>query len=178
MDVQSAFLNAPIEDNIALQVSLGLILNKDSQVLQLNKALYWLNQSPLAWHNHLSKWLISINFTQSISNPCVFWKPAPDPIWIYVHVDYLALFGPKLNLLKELIQRHFEMKHLGKANLLLGITIHHHQNGFSLSQTYYINKLAQTFNIPELPPSSTLLKPHLQLQPASKAKSKDFKTLE
>ncbi|MBW0577790.1 hypothetical protein O181_117505 [Austropuccinia psidii MF-1] len=131
MDVKSAFLNSPIKDNITLEIPQGLTLNKNSQVLQLNKALYGIKQSPLAWHNHLSKWLISANFTQYISNPCVFWKPAPDPIWIYVHIDDLALFGPNLNPFKELIQQHFKMKDLGQANLLLGISIHHHQNGFT-----------------------------------------------
>ncbi|MBW0510825.1 hypothetical protein O181_050540 [Austropuccinia psidii MF-1] len=97
IDIKSVFLNAPLEDDVAIEVPQGLTLNKNSLVLQLNKALYGLRQSPLAWHNHLSKWLIGLNFTQSISDPCVFWKPAPDPIWIYIHVDNLALFGPNLD---------------------------------------------------------------------------------
>ncbi|MBW0569730.1 hypothetical protein O181_109445 [Austropuccinia psidii MF-1] len=174
MDVKSAFLNAPIEDNIAIEVPQGLALNKTSHVLQLNKALYGLKQSPLAWHNHLSKWLKSVNFSQSVSDPCVFWKSDPDPIWIYVHVDDLALFGPNLDSFKKLIQEHFKMKDLGEANLLLGITIHHLQNGFSLSQAHYINKLAETFNISKLTPSNTPLEPHLQLLPASSEEIKEF----
>ncbi|MBW0537778.1 hypothetical protein O181_077493, partial [Austropuccinia psidii MF-1] len=174
MDVKSAFLNAPIEDNIAIEVPQGLALNKTSHVLQLNKALYGLKQSPLAWHNHLSKWLKSVNFSQSVSDPCVFWKSDPDPIWIYIHVDDLALFGPNIDPFKKLIQEHFEMKDLGEANLLLGITVHHLQNGFSLSQAHYINELAETFNISELTPSNTPLKPHLQLLPASDEEIKEF----
>ncbi|MBW0468062.1 hypothetical protein O181_007777 [Austropuccinia psidii MF-1] len=174
MGVKSAFLNAPIEDNIAIKVPQGLALNKTSHVLQLNKALYGLKQSPLAWHNHLSKWLKSVNFSQSVSDPCVFWKSDPDPIWIYVHVDDLALFGPNLDSFKKLIQEHFEMKDLGEDNLFLGITIHHLPNGFSLSQAHYINELAETFNISELTPSNTPLKPHLQLLPASSDEIKEF----
>ncbi|MBW0556937.1 hypothetical protein O181_096652 [Austropuccinia psidii MF-1] len=64
MDVKSAFLNSPIKDSIALEIQLGLALNKDSQLLQLNKALYRMKQSPLAWHNYLLKWLAIFWFTQ------------------------------------------------------------------------------------------------------------------
>ncbi|MBW0550562.1 hypothetical protein O181_090277 [Austropuccinia psidii MF-1] len=87
----------------------------------------------------------------------------------------LALFGPNLNPFKELIQKHFEMEDLGQASLLLGISIHQHHNGSSLSQTHYINELAQAFNIHELHPSNTHLKPHLQLQLASRNEIKEFK---
>ncbi|MBW0468061.1 hypothetical protein O181_007776 [Austropuccinia psidii MF-1] len=175
MEVKSAFLNSLIEDNIAIEVPQGLALNKTSHVLQLNKALYGLKQSPLAWHNHLSKWLKSVNFSQSVSDPCVFWKSDPDPIWIYVHVDNLALFGPNLDSFKKLIQEHFKMKDLGEANLLLGITIHHLQNRFSLSQAHYINEIAEAFNISKITPSNTPLKPHLQLLPASSDEIKELK---
>ncbi|MBW0502682.1 hypothetical protein O181_042397 [Austropuccinia psidii MF-1] len=103
IDIKSAFLNSPLEDDVEIEVPQGLTLNKKSRVLQLNRALYGLRQSPLAWHNHLSKWLIGINFTQSISDPCVFWKQAPEPIWIYIHADNLALFNPNLNRFQKLI---------------------------------------------------------------------------
>ncbi|MBW0530490.1 hypothetical protein O181_070205 [Austropuccinia psidii MF-1] len=139
IDIKSTFLNAPLEDDVPIEVPQGLTRKKIFLVLQLIKALCGLRRSPLALHNHLSKWLIGVNFTQSISDPCVFWKPAPDPIWIYIHVEDLALFGPNLDQFQKLIQKHFEMKDLREANLLLRITIHQVQNGFSLSQTHYFN---------------------------------------
>ncbi|MBW0500621.1 hypothetical protein O181_040336 [Austropuccinia psidii MF-1] len=119
MDVKSAFLNAPLKEDMAIEVPQGLTLNKNSLVLQVNKVLYGLKQSPVAWNNHLSKWLIGVNFTQSIPDPCVFWKSVPDPIWIYVHVDDLASFSPNFYPLKKLIQKHFEIEDLAEANLLL-----------------------------------------------------------
>ncbi|MBW0505319.1 hypothetical protein O181_045034 [Austropuccinia psidii MF-1] len=39
MDVKSAFLNAPLEDNVAMEVPQGLTLNNNSLALQLNKAI-------------------------------------------------------------------------------------------------------------------------------------------
>ncbi|MBW0485135.1 hypothetical protein O181_024850 [Austropuccinia psidii MF-1] len=147
MDVKRVFLNDPIKQNIAIEVPQGLMLNKNSQVLQLNKAFYGLKKSPLAWHKHPSKWLKSVNFSQSVSDPCVLWKSDPDLIWIYVHVDDLALFGPNLDSFKKLIQKNFKMKDLGEANLLLGITINHLPNGFSLSQTHRNVQHFQTHSV-------------------------------
>ncbi|MBW0555210.1 hypothetical protein O181_094925, partial [Austropuccinia psidii MF-1] len=86
-----------------------------------------------------------------------------NPIWIYVHVDDLAIFGPNLEDFKKEIKNEFDMKDMGKANLLLGIKINHLEDGFSLDQEHYIKELADKYEIKNLIPSSTPLKPHLQL---------------
>ncbi|MBW0525434.1 hypothetical protein O181_065149 [Austropuccinia psidii MF-1] len=54
-DVQSAFLNAPLQE-ICLGIPQGVMANKDTQVLQLNKEFYGLKKASLAWYNYLSKW--------------------------------------------------------------------------------------------------------------------------
>ncbi|MBW0484710.1 hypothetical protein O181_024425 [Austropuccinia psidii MF-1] len=48
MEVQSAFLNAPFQEEICLEIPQGVSANKEPQVLQLNKALYGLKQA--SWH--------------------------------------------------------------------------------------------------------------------------------
>ncbi|MBW0493300.1 hypothetical protein O181_033015 [Austropuccinia psidii MF-1] len=58
MDVKSAFLNAPLNGDIFLAVPEGINI-PTSKVLHHNKAIYGLKQAPLAWYNHLAKWLIS-----------------------------------------------------------------------------------------------------------------------
>ncbi|MBW0560830.1 hypothetical protein O181_100545 [Austropuccinia psidii MF-1] len=163
MDVQSAFLNAPLQDEILLEISQGVSANKETQVLQLNKSLYGLKQASFAWYKHLSNWLITSNFQFSIINPCVFWRKGKKAIWIYIHVDDLAIFGPDLNYFKKEIKREFDIKDLGKANLLLGIKINNFNDGFAPDQQHYIKELAEKYNIKDLVPSTTPLKPHLQL---------------
>ncbi|MBW0482598.1 hypothetical protein O181_022313 [Austropuccinia psidii MF-1] len=167
MDVQSAFLNAPLQEKICLEIPQGVVANRDTQVLQLNKALYSLKQASLAWYNHLSKWLITSKFQCSIADPCVFWRKGEFPVWIYIHVDNLAIFGPNLEDFKQEIKKVFDMKDLGKANLLLGIKINHLDNGFSIDQEHYIEELADKYKIKDLIPSNTPLKPHLQLSTSS-----------
>ncbi|MBW0575004.1 hypothetical protein O181_114719, partial [Austropuccinia psidii MF-1] len=104
MDVQSAFLNAPLQEEICLKIPQGISANKQTQVLQLDKALYGLKQASLAWYKHSSKWLILSGFQCSLTDPCVFWKKGKNPIWIYIHVDDLAIFGPHLEDFKREIK--------------------------------------------------------------------------
>ncbi|MBW0536050.1 hypothetical protein O181_075765, partial [Austropuccinia psidii MF-1] len=136
MDVRSAFLYALLQEEICLEIPQGVLANKEKQVLQLNKALYGLKQASLAWYKHLSSWLISSSFQCSLTNPCVFWRKDKNPIWIYVHVYNLAIFGPNLEEFKKEIKKEFDMKDVGKANLLLGIKINHLEDGFSLDQEH------------------------------------------
>ncbi|MBW0548452.1 hypothetical protein O181_088167 [Austropuccinia psidii MF-1] len=59
MDVQSAFLNAQLQEEIYLGIPQRVPENKETQVLQLKKALYGLKQASLAWYKHISNWLIT-----------------------------------------------------------------------------------------------------------------------
>ncbi|MBW0534422.1 hypothetical protein O181_074137 [Austropuccinia psidii MF-1] len=49
MDVQSAVLNAPLQEGIFLEIPLGVSENKETHVLHLKKALYGLKQASLSW---------------------------------------------------------------------------------------------------------------------------------
>ncbi|MBW0531556.1 hypothetical protein O181_071271 [Austropuccinia psidii MF-1] len=155
MDVQSAFLNAPLQE-ICLEIPQGVSANKETQFLQLNKALYGLKQASLAWYKHLSNWLITSGFLCSIIDPFACWR---------------------LEELKKEIKNKFNMKDLGKANLLLGIKINHLKDGFSLDQEHYIKELADKYAIKDLIPSNTPLKPHLQLSNSSNKEHEDFNNL-
>ncbi|MBW0542366.1 hypothetical protein O181_082081 [Austropuccinia psidii MF-1] len=177
MDVRSAFLNAPLQEKIFLEIPQGIEGNTKTQVLHLNKALYSLKQAFLAWYKHLSSLLISTGFHCSLSDPCVFWRTGKFPIWIYIHVDDLAVFGPNLNHFKKEIKEEFDIKDLGKAHLPLGIRVTHLHDGFALDQEHYTNKLAKKYEVNKLTPLNTPLKPHLQLSKSSDEKHETFNKL-
>ncbi|MBW0589761.1 hypothetical protein O181_129476 [Austropuccinia psidii MF-1] len=69
------------------------------------------------------------------------------------------------------------MKDLGKADLLLGIKILHSKSGFSFSQEHYIENIAETFDITNLPPVNTPLKRGLQLTKTSEDEVRAFDKL-
>ncbi|MBW0503151.1 hypothetical protein O181_042866 [Austropuccinia psidii MF-1] len=170
MDVQSTFLNAPLQE----EISQGIIENKETQEIQLNKVLCGLKKASLVWYKHLSKWLITSSFECSITDPCVFWRKNKFPIWIYIHVDDLSIFGPNIEDFKQEIKKYFDMKDLSKDHSLLGIKINHLSDGFSLDQEHYIRWLAEKYKIKDLIPSNTPLKPHLQLSTSSNKEHEQF----
>ncbi|MBW0480414.1 hypothetical protein O181_020129 [Austropuccinia psidii MF-1] len=128
IDVKSAFLNAPLNEDICLAVPEG------------------------------------INIPTSKGG-------------IQPYLEALAIFGPDITSFKEEIQGKFNMKDLGKANLLLGIKILHNEAGFSLSQEHYIKNISENFNITKLAPVNTPLKPGLQLTKASRSEIEAFQKL-
>ncbi|MBW0581941.1 hypothetical protein O181_121656, partial [Austropuccinia psidii MF-1] len=162
IDVQSYFLNAMLKEDIFLEIPQGVLEDKETQVLQLKKALYGLKRVSSAWYKHHSSWLTISGFKCSLTNPCFFWRKGENPICIYVHVGDLAIFGPDLEDFKKEIKPKFEIKDLGKTNLLLGIKINHLNDGFSIDEEHYIDELAEKYKIKDLIPSNTPLKLHLQ----------------
>lgn len=48
-----------------------------------------------------------------------------------------------------------EMKYLGESNVILGIKIERIENGFSLSQAHYVEKLLRKFNCFDVVPTRT-----------------------
>ncbi|MBW0592403.1 hypothetical protein O181_132118, partial [Austropuccinia psidii MF-1] len=142
MDVRSAFLNAPLDKDLTLKILDVISKDSNTKVLRLHKAIYGLKQAPLAWYNYLSKWLKKTGFVVAVSDPCVFVRRGVNSVWIYVHVDDLAIFGPDIANFKAEIKKAFDMKDLGEAGLLLGVKVMPINNGFTLSQEHYINTLA------------------------------------
>ncbi|MBW0511150.1 hypothetical protein O181_050865 [Austropuccinia psidii MF-1] len=93
MDVKSAFLNAPLEEELTLAIPDGINKDKEKKVLRLHKEIYGLKQAPLAWYNHLASWLKKAHFKCSVSDPCVFYRTESKPVWIYIHVNDMAILA-------------------------------------------------------------------------------------
>ncbi|MBW0500660.1 hypothetical protein O181_040375 [Austropuccinia psidii MF-1] len=69
MDVKSAFLNSPPDEDLTLKIPDGIIEDPKTNVLQLHKEIYGLKQAPLAWYNYLLKCLKKEGFAVAVSDP-------------------------------------------------------------------------------------------------------------
>ncbi|GAU37412.1 hypothetical protein TSUD_361170 [Trifolium subterraneum] len=59
LDVKSAFLNGPLEEDVYVKQSPGFELKgMEDRVLKLNKALYGLKQAPRAWNKRIGQFLV------------------------------------------------------------------------------------------------------------------------
>jgi hypothetical protein len=167
LDVKTEFLNADLEEEVYLSVPQGVSLNKKEVCLKLKKAIYGLKQAPLAWYNHLSKWLVSVGFSISVADPCVFFRLGDDPVWLFIHVDVIAVFGKNISTFKTEIKEEFDMKDMGQADLLLGIKVLHEPTAIVLSQLHYVNSLLNLYGMTACKTVSTPLIPNSQLDTAS-----------
>ncbi|MBW0517036.1 hypothetical protein O181_056751 [Austropuccinia psidii MF-1] len=110
LDIKSAFLNAPLEEEVYLSIPQGLDSDKKQKCLKLKRAIYGLKQAPLAWYKRLLSWLISIGFKISKSDSCVFFSEGSELIWLFLHVDNIGIFGKNLTNFKKEIEKEFQTK--------------------------------------------------------------------
>lgn len=69
MDVKSAFLNEDLKEEVYLEWSLGfVILDLESKVCKLKKALYGLKEVPCAWYQQIDAYFLQNGIRRSPSD--------------------------------------------------------------------------------------------------------------
>ncbi|MBW0516670.1 hypothetical protein O181_056385 [Austropuccinia psidii MF-1] len=142
VDVKSAFLNAPLVEDVYLSVPQDLELDRRCYFLKLKKAIYGLKQALLAWYEHLK-----IGFHSCASDPCVFHRADKSPTWLYIHVDDISIFGHDVTIFKEEIALEFDIKDFGPADLMLSIKINQFSNVITLDQQHFAEPLVHLYGM-------------------------------
>ncbi|MBW0529589.1 hypothetical protein O181_069304 [Austropuccinia psidii MF-1] len=177
IDIESAFLNASLNETFYLLVPQGLDLARDKYCLRHQKALYGLKQAPLAWYDRLESWLASSEFSSCTLDPCVFYKNRNHPLWIYVHVDDIAIFGADALSFKTKVSKEFDIKDIGPSDLMLGVKVTQLHNRIGLDQQHFSNSLLFLYGMQECRPVSTPLPPNNHYLPATEEEALKFKKL-
>ena len=160
VDVQTAFLNALVEEEVYIKMAPGCE-KKDEKtgvplVMRLHKSLYSLRQSPKNWHSTIDTYVIKIGLKALKSDPCVYVYYTDDdsinnsttstirkPEAILTrYVDDLTLTGGDkavLKALKKKLIRRFATTDMGDISLILGIQVtRNRKNGtLTISQANY-----------------------------------------
>jgi hypothetical protein len=98
IDVEAAFLNGELEEEIYMEVPDG-IDHKQDEVLLLHKSLYGLVQAARQFNKKFSEILQQIGFTQNAAEPCLFYNNSEKGIcMLVVHVDDCYVIGTKETL--------------------------------------------------------------------------------
>ncbi|PLW21655.1 hypothetical protein PCANC_03216 [Puccinia coronata f. sp. avenae] len=167
MDVKTAFLNAILDEEVYLSVSQGVQLDNKQKCLKLKEAIYGLKQAPLAWYNLLSAWLLFVGFVAAVADPCVFYRMDKSPVWLFIHVEDITIFGKDLSYFKVQIKAKFDMKDMGQADMLLGIKIIHEPSALILSQAHYTTSILELYGMTNCQTVSTPLVQNTHLVPAT-----------
>ncbi|MBW0511055.1 hypothetical protein O181_050770 [Austropuccinia psidii MF-1] len=135
--------------------------------LKLRKAIHGLKQAPLEWYERLKAWLVKTGFLACIMDPCVFSLQKPSELWLYIHMDNIAIFGSKIEPFKREISLEFNIKDIGVADLLLGVRIGHSADHVSLEQQHFTEFLLDIYGMSDCRPVVTPLLPNKHLSPAT-----------
>jgi hypothetical protein len=71
LDIDTAFLYAPIKDDIYITQSFGFD-DGTPNVCHMRRCLYGLKQSPREFNELLRDWLVSRGWRQLMSDPCIY----------------------------------------------------------------------------------------------------------
>ncbi|POW19575.1 hypothetical protein PSHT_04501 [Puccinia striiformis] len=154
LDVRSAFLTCPLEDKVTLLPPKGYDI-PDNSILDLNKAIYGLKQSPLVWYKRLTVFLKSIGFQIVVS------IPVKDP-----------------EVFKNKMEKEFAIKYLGDATFLIGMSIERFDGGIHINQSQYIDRKLLEYGFMEEHISSCPINPREYLKKATMNEVNEFKKMD
>jgi hypothetical protein len=164
LDVETAFLNAPVEEEIYMHQPEGFERTApDGSILvcRLKKSLYGLKQSPRNWHLTLDSWLKSYGFQQSSADPGMyFYFDKELKCLLLVYVDDIIMCGPELGWIAEFkskLHEQFSIQDLGAAAWVLGIAIvrDRERRRITLHQGRYIGDMLLKYNMQDSKAVST-----------------------
>ena len=102
VDFQNAFAQAPIREEVYINMPPMFGESSKNTLMKLNKSLYGLVQAPLTWYDRLKKELERLGFEPSERDPCLFYRK--DMIAL-VYVDDVVFFGKDIEKMDEVIQK-------------------------------------------------------------------------
>ncbi|MBW0552698.1 hypothetical protein O181_092413 [Austropuccinia psidii MF-1] len=177
VDIKSAFLNSPLSETVYLSIPQGLDLDKRKNCLHLNKAIYGLKQAPLAWYQRLRDWLVKVGFVACLLDPCVLHRQGLTPLWLYIHINDIAIFGKDVSLFKKEIAEEFDIKDVGTADPLLGVKINHSEEFVSVNKQHFTKSLLDLYGMSMCKTVLTPLPPNIHLGPAFNEDAQKFERL-
>ena len=137
----------------------------------MTKSLYGLKQSPRQWYKRFDSYMIWIGYKRCEYDFCVYVKSLDDGdsfIFLLLHVDDMLIAAKsmvKVNKLKSLLSKEFDMNDLGTAKKILGMEIHRDRalGRLWLSQYSNVERVLERFNMDDAKPVSTHLVNHFRL---------------
>ena len=146
LDIVTAFLNPRIDrENMYMNLPPGLEWLDPRfsplSIVLLLKALYGLKQAPRLWYEDINRFLLSMGLTQSTTDPNLYLGQGV-LLLLYVDDIILAHMLPNgANTVKQQLLQKYKMTDLGLAKWFLGVEIDQNDDGISLCQGEYIQKV-------------------------------------
>ncbi|MCH87664.1 retrovirus-related Pol polyprotein from transposon TNT 1-94 [Trifolium medium] len=146
IDVNNAFLNGVLQEEVYMHQPAGFENDDKSLVCKLHKSLYGLKQAPRAWYDKLTQTLLTFGFMKSKCDPSLLVHSHNGTVtYVLIYVDDILITGSAPHIIQDLINKlnvHFALKQLGQLDYFLGIEVHCLSTGaLLLNQAKYIRDL-------------------------------------
>jgi len=172
-DIKTAFLHGilPAEETAYMEQPPGFeVPGKEDWVMQLLKSIYGMKQASRIWNLTFNKAMLAWGFERIPCEWCVYRRQSPSGTIIFsLHVDdiFSAASSPEETAnFKAFLESQWEVADLGPAKFALGIAICRDRASrtIALSQTAYIERLLERFNLQDAHPTDTPMVAGLQLR--------------
>ena len=151
LDMKTAYLNAPIEEEVYLEQPQGYIDKGTDYVWKLKKSIYGLKQSGRNWYNMLSRYLIDSEFKKSQADPCLFTKQSGGSYAVVLFwVDDIIVAAKSesdLQKVKDHLMTRFTVTDFGQLSFFLGVQFSFSSDGISMDQKKYLKKVLDRFGM-------------------------------
>lgn len=153
LDVSNAYLEAPAQSEIYLQLPKTEWKDGKPRIVRLLKSLYGLKESGYEWNKFVDSILIDFGFTRCFSDPCLYFKvSALGLILLALFVDdliYAALCAALLDELEAFIRSRVRNIVVGDAEKYLGLEISRDRPARTITvrQQQYIEDMAESEGI-------------------------------
>ncbi|KAI3503815.1 hypothetical protein L1887_32266 [Cichorium endivia] len=152
MDMKSAFLQGNLQEVVYLQQPPGFEdLSRPNHVYRLNKSVYGLKQSPRAWYETLSNFLVKSFYKRGTIDPTFFVRSHQKHIMIVqVYVDDIIFGSTDQTMVDEFAKVMTDKFHRSmnrEINFILGLQIKKTSRGIFIHQEKYTNELLKKFSL-------------------------------
>lgn len=154
-DIKTAFLYGDLDEDILMEHPTG-ISNPNNKVCKLLKSLYGLRQAPRNWNKKFNFFLEKFNLKRSKIDQCLYYTEDMS-LLLVIYVDDGIVASRDKNLMRQLIahlEANFELK-VNSCKMFLGLEVTQKENIITLTQTSYIERILERYNMSECNPIST-----------------------
>jgi hypothetical protein len=176
MDVKSAFLNGPLQEEVYIEKPPGFEDSRfPNHVYKLHKALYRLKQAPRAWYECLKDFLLKNCFEIGKADSTLFIQRNGKDIFVcQIYVDDIIFGSTNDKFCEEfstIMTKRFEMSMMGELKFFLDFQIKQMKEGTFLCRSKYVKDMLKRFDMANSKPIKTpmALNGHLDLNEEGKS---------
>jgi transposase InsO family protein len=159
LDFDTAFLNAPVKEDIYLEQPEGFHTGTANMVCKLNMAIYGLKQAPHEWNRTIDTFMKKLGYRALRCDPCVYIKYSKNNrlIIICLYVDDTVIAFDRADLAewtadKKSIAATYAIKDLGECQWILNMKVIRDRPNhiITLSQEAYVERIIDEYGMREV----------------------------